>query len=560
MDILHYFSAVHPQALLATSTTLVFFLGFLIWLMGMGGRRSSLDLPIAGMLPSILLNLHRLHDWAAKELERRGCTTWVRGPWLSGMDFVATSDPLVAKYVSSTKSSNFQRGPRFREIVEPLGMGVITADSEEWRPRRKLMVDLLHRPEFVSSLRGMTQEMIKSRLLPRLADAAREKKPVDLQMVLRFSFDVMCSAILGVDFGSLSADLPHVPFMEAFGEVEDIIITRFVMPRSLWRLLAWLQIGPPQRLAEYTKFVDEFLYQTIAARKEQLQREDSEAPKPHGESAPGDASQRCNLLTMYLRSNREVADETGKLSPAGYSAEYIRDATLELLASGWRSTGVGMARVLWLLCMHPTEAAKIVDELGSNTSVAADGDTVAKQQEARGSHMTTFKADDLGSCVYLNAAIHESLRLYAPIPFTSRAAMQRDVLPTGEELPQGVTVLLPVFAVGRIRKLWGEDAAEFKPERWISDGKMKDESSYKFAVFGAGPRGCLGKKLSMGTIKAVTASVVYNFRFTPADGPGIGHHAHEEWIEGEPPEVAASRGILFGSFEKMTFHVHARQQ
>ncbi|MQL86272.1 hypothetical protein Taro_018812 [Colocasia esculenta] len=89
---------------------------------------------------------------------------------------------------------------------------------------------------------------------------------------------------------------------------------------------------------------------------------------------------------------------------------------------------------------------------------------------------------------------------------------------------------------------------------------MKDESSYKFAVFGAGPRGCLGKKLSMGTIKAVTASVVYNFRFTPADGPGIGHHAHEEWIEGEPPEVAASRGILFGSFEKMTFHVHARQQ
>jgi hypothetical protein len=40
-----------------------------------------------------------------------------------------------------------------------------------------------------------------------------------------------------------------------------------------------------------------------------------------------------------------------------------------------------------------------------------------------------------------------------------------------------------IYAMGRMTYLWGKDAEEFKPERWLVNGVFQQESPYKFAAF-----------------------------------------------------------------------------
>jgi cytochrome P450 len=112
--------------------------------------------------------------------------------------------------------------------------------------------------------------------------------------------------------------------------------------------------------------------------------------------------------------------------------------------------------------------------------------------------------------VYLEAAIKESLRLNPVAPLIGRTATQDVCFSDGMLIPSGTRVVIPTFAVARLASIWGEDAAEFKPERWIDpqSGKLLVVSPYKFLVFLAGPRTCLGAKLAMLELKVALATIL----------------------------------------------------
>lgn len=59
-----------------------------------------------------------------------------------------------------------------------------------------------------------------------------------------------------------------------------------------------------------------------------------------------------------------------------------------------------------------------------------------------------------------------------------------DQMPDGFCVRKGDTVAYQPYAMGRMRFIWGDDAEEFKPERWIDDnGSFKQESPFKFTAF-----------------------------------------------------------------------------
>ncbi|KAK3033483.1 hypothetical protein RJ639_033087 [Escallonia herrerae] len=68
--------------------------------------------------------------------------------------------------------------------------------------------------------------------------------------------------------------------------------------------------------------------------------------------------------------------------------------------------------------------------------------------------------------------------------------------------------------MGRMENLWGKDRLEFRPDRWFVEpnegkrGELKKESLFKFPVFQAGPRVCLGKELALIQMKYVVASIL----------------------------------------------------
>lgn len=66
--------------------------------------------------------------------------------------------------------------------------------------------------------------------------------------------------------------------------------------------------------------------------------------------------------------------------------------------------------------------------------------------------------------------------------------------------------------MGRMEGIWGKDCREFKPERWLRDGRFMSESAYKFTAFNGGPRLCLGKDFAYYQMKFAAASILYRYQ------------------------------------------------
>ena len=64
-----------------------------------------------------------------------------------------------------------------------------------------------------------------------------------------------------------------------------------------------------------------------------------------------------------------------------------------------------------------------------------------------------------------------------------RCADADDILPDGHKLKQGDGVYYISYAMGRMSYIWGEDAKEFRPERWLNNGVFQPESPFKFVAF-----------------------------------------------------------------------------
>ena len=59
-----------------------------------------------------------------------------------------------------------------------------------------------------------------------------------------------------------------------------------------------------------------------------------------------------------------------------------------------------------------------------------------------------------------------------------------DTWPDGFSVKKGDMVLYQPYAMGRMKFIWGDDAEEFRPERWLDEnGLFQDESPYKFIAF-----------------------------------------------------------------------------
>lgn len=95
----------------------------------------------------------------------------------------------------------------------------------------------------------------------------------------------------------------------------------------------------------------------------------------------------------------------------------------------------------------------------------------------------------------MHIRLNEVLRLYPGVPGNRRQAVNDDIWPDGTYIKKGDYVNYQSFCQGRLEKIWGKNAKEFKPERWISDdGSLIRVDSGKWSAFNAGPRLCLGKK------------------------------------------------------------------
>ncbi|KAM1758857.1 hypothetical protein ACFX11_007941 [Malus domestica] len=106
----------------------------------------------------------------------------------------------------------------------------------------------------------------------------------------------------------------------------------------------------------------------------------------------------------------------------------------------------------------------------------------------------------------------EVLRLYPPGVEVSRITHKKTQL--GKlSLPAGVDVYVPILLVHHDKELWGDDADEFKPERFSGGVSKATNNRFTYFPFGAGPRICIGQNFAMMEAKLALSLILQHFTF-----------------------------------------------
>ncbi|XP_050369882.1 cytochrome P450 94C1 [Argentina anserina] len=382
---------------------------------------------------------------------------------------IVTTNPENVEHILKTRFDNYPKGKPFTVILgDLLGRGIFNVDGDMWRFQRKMASLELGSVSVRSHALEVVAAEIQSRLIPLLDSVSGKGSNdgvLDLQDVFRrFSFDNICKFSFGLDPGCLELSLPVSKFADAFDLASTLSAQRAMTSSPLlWKIKRFFDVGSEKKLREAVKTIDELAKEMIEERREM------------GFAAKND------LLSRFMAT---VDDD-----------QYLRDIVVSFLLAGRDTIASGLTSLFHLLSHHPQVTRAIREEL----------------DRVMGRAGATPSFEQMREMHYLHAVLYETMRLFPPVQFDSKFSQEDDVLPDGTFVKSGTRVTYHAYAMGRMGTIWGSDCLEFKPERWLKNGIYSPENSYKYPVFQAGDRVCLGKELALTEMKCVAATLVGRF-------------------------------------------------
>ncbi|GBC05785.1 hypothetical protein RclHR1_06420008 [Rhizophagus clarus] len=416
---------------------------------------------------------------------------------------ITVNSPELLEHVLKTKFENYVKGTKFSKIVyDVLGDGIFNADGDMWKFQRKLASHLFRGQNFRDVICVVFKEETKI-LLNILKDAAKSGDIIDLQdLFFRFTLDTFGKITFETDFGSLTHPENPVPFAEAFDFVQYMIDKRFINP--IWPITE-LFTKDGVKMRSSCKYLSDFAYNIVKERrnnKENLKNND--------------------ILSMFM--NSEISDENG--NERKLTDKELRDIILNLIIAGRDTTAQALSWMMYNIMANPNVEEKLVKEANSSEILIPNYDEIKKFQ-------------------YAQAVFYETLRLHPSVPKNHKLCIKDDVLPNGIPVYAGEWVAWCSWAMGRDKRIWGEDARKFIPERFLNGEDGLKPNQYKFNSFNCGPRLCLGQNFA--TVEALTAviAILKQFKFELLPG------------QKSPPDFAQS--VTLRMKDPLLVKVHIRK-
>ncbi|KAK9379585.1 cytochrome P450 [Kockiozyma suomiensis] len=404
-----------------------------------------------------------------------------------GRTNVQTMDPENIKTILSTKFADFDLGRRHDAFFPTLGDGIFTLDGEGWSHSRALL-----RPQFS---RAQVSDVVKlerhvSNLLaaiPRGPGQSCEIQELLYKMTMdsatEFLFgESVDSLVLGNDektgASSIASDGGRRGFAAAFNIAQEYLSKRVIFQSLYW-------VINNSEFREANRVVHSFVDFYVAKA---LEHYDKKVKEPAATEKQG--PERYVFLDA-------LAEET-------QDPRVLRDQLLNILLAGRDTTAGTLTWAFYELARHP----RVLDKLRHEVL-----DRFGDRPGAEGKLPMNFET--LKGSLYLRYVVNEVLRLYPSVPQNFRIANKDTVLPRGGGkdrsapvfIRKGQGVFYLVYSMHRRPDFFGDDADEFRPERW-GEGKTWQ---WEYLPFNGGPRICLGQQYALTEAAYTLARVVQEF-------------------------------------------------
>ena len=383
-----------------------------------------------------------------------------RGAHLS----IYLGDPDLVGEVLIRQAKSFPKSKIDYRVFGPsLGQGLLSADGEDWRWKRRLAAPTFTPAALAKLARDMAEPF--EAVAENWRRGGAQEDEVDHAMV-----------------GGALAVIERILFSKGgAGELNGPLIANGI--DELLKPMNWVILSVLLKFPDWAPFPGK-LRQIRASRRiraevarvVQIRR----AAIRSGDSVPQD------LATALLKARDPETDRP-------LSDQDMVDMMLTLVAAGHETSAHSLSWALYCLAHQPDLQNRLAEE------ALALGDQ-------------PLDADAMDRLPKIEAAMKETLRLFPVAPMMGRVAAENVRL--GEhDVPAGAFVVIPIHALHRHRLHWD------RPDVFDGDRFLENPEPPRtlYMPFGGGPRICIGARLAMMEMTLDLAALLRKLRFAPCE-------------------------------------------
>ncbi|MBP2832518.1 cytochrome P450 [Aquimarina sp. U1-2] len=372
-----------------------------------------------------------------------------------GNSVVFTRDAGLAKHTLQKNHRNYQKSSlQTEDLAKYIGEGLLTAEGDKWLKQRRLIQPAFHKKKLEDLVQTIKNVIVEESCKVQLG------QPFDVYPLMSdLAFKVVAKSLFSyTDTHNTIARLQHIT-----QAAQQFLIKEIRQPYKRW----WFHLnGKIRRTHRLTQEARDLLNTIIDDRKNSNKR-------------------HHDLLDMLLEARYEDG--------SAMDNEQLIDEILILFTAGHETTSNALTFTLLLLANHLELQEKVYQEVANPKVVNAT------------------PLEEVAAYTYTKQCIEESMRLYPPVYFSDRVAIQNDKY-NDFTLKKGTTILISFFEIHRHLDLW-ENPLQFNPDRFHPE---KDKKAYAdiYFPFGAGPRMCIGNNFAMYEMILAISELVRNYKIT----------------------------------------------
>lgn len=402
-------------------------------------------------------------------------------------DRLILTSPAALADVLVNKSYDFEKPPWSRAFLRKfLGDGLLMTEGDEHKHHRKHIMPAFHFRHIKELYPVFWSKSVEFCNVVKASLADDASKILEIgHYSTQVTLDIIGLAGLGRDIASLRSSEDELvknyeEILEPTSEKAIYFVCHLIFPPRLIAMLPWKL---NERVKITTGNLKRICTDFVVDRKSKMKHESQESR---------------DILSIMIRSNN-------------FSDENLVDQLLTFMAAGHETTSSALTWASHLLSKHPDIQDRLRSEIQQyipNPQILSDPNFDV--------------AGLLEGMPYLNGVCNEVLRLYPTIPVTARLSI-RDTTIASVFIPKGTMMFVVPWAINRNPQLWGDNAEDFVPTRWIDKATGRAtmnggaDSNYAFLTFLHGPRSCIGERFARAELRALLAAFVGNFEMEMAD-------------------------------------------